>query len=629
MSARRPTVIAFDCETHLIRFRGKACTQLTPRFVCLTWAWRGEDGALRSGITTDRRRALDLFRGWCRSPDVLLVGHNTAFDVAVMLRVAHEEGELRDAFADFAGAAEGERVHDTKIREQLHAIAEGELERRKFALADLEARYLGRDRSAEKKSAEGEPDPWRLRYHELRPWPVETWPQAAIQYALDDAEGTLRVFEAQQPHPCACFQLLASVALFLGSSWGLRVDEAWALEQDEYYSAQEIDAGERLRELGLVRPDGSKDAAAVEAVFTSEAARLGVTLRTTKTGKVATDSDSRDALEEAGSRHPALVALAEYSRAQKFRSTYLAPVLDACDGPGMLCPSYSVLVASGRTSSYRPNVQNIPSRGKGAELRGCFIPRPGNVYLQCDYSTLELRTLAQCCLNFGLRSRMADALHEGRDLHLDFAARVMRLEYAEAAARMAAGDKAVKHQRTLAKIANFGYAGGMGAQSFVAYAAGFGVELTPGEATDLRDGWFMAWPEMTTYFEIISSEEVPFQGYVLEQHGPNGARSGWRKRTCPTFTSACNTLFQGLAADLVKLALWRVTKACYMDRSSPLYGYRAPIMVHDELILEGPRDRAEDASAELQRLMESAGEVFTPGVPMVAEPQILEERWTK
>lgn len=686
-------LIGWDTETHLIVKHGKATRNAVPRFVCLAW-WIGDKGQ----ITRDPIEALDLFESWIADENTRLIAHNAAYDIRVMLRLAAEHG--RGLFADVFRAYEEQRVADTLVRELLGDIAKGGKKDYGYDLATLEKTYLGRDRSADKKGG----DVWRLRYAELAPYPIALWPQDAIDYAIADAEGALKVYKKQadqlghdafdrpivsrDPHVAnELLQTCADLAFSLGSANGLATDPIKTSELLDYYADVEADLAEQLKAAGLMRASGTLDKRATQKIVLAGWESLGLdplltdkgpekiaeaeslahdietwdqalewatssqreTLEELRTeddeitpaaaicraallGAVSTSKkDALLPLEKEGYDDPRFITLSKYNQATKFQSTYLEPIRDAY--PYALCPYYSVLVDSGRSSSAAPNIQNIPARGKGAEIRGCFVPRPGNVYVQCDYSTLELRTLAQVCLNLGFDSEMAKALIAGRDLHLDGAAQVLGISYEEAETALADEDhplhKAVKHERRTFKIANFGYPGGLGVSTFVDYAAAFGTTVTLDQSAKLKTTWQARWPEMALYFEFISAS-VRYDGKVpIRQHGPHGVIKDWRTRLCDRFTSACNTLFQGLAADLMKFAMWNVIKACYADKKSPLYGYRLCAMIHDELILEGPEAGAKDAAAELSRLMEAAGGVFCPGVPIVAEPEIMPDRWIK
>ena len=183
----------------------------------------------------------------------------------------------------------------------------------------------------------------------------------------------------------------------------------------------------------------------------------------------------------------------------------------------------------------------------------------------------------------------------------------------------AEGDELILERRQQAKAANFGFPGGLGAETFKSYARGYGVRLTTEQARDLKDAWLHSIPEMPEYFSLVS--ELVKAGGVVEQCVSGRLRGG-----C-TYTSAANTYFQGLASEASKTAAWLVSRACY-DGTGPLYGSRPVMLIHDELILESPEEDAEDAAKELQTLMLQAMALWCPDVPARATPQI-SKRWTK
>lgn len=263
--------------------------------------------------------------------------------------------------------------------------------------------------------------------------------------------------------------------------------------------------------------------------------------------------------------------------------------------------------------------------------RECFVPRPGYVYGFADYSGLELCTLAQVCLDIFGYSKMAEAINSGKDLHLLLGASLLErssgqtVSYDEAKRRLKAGDAEIKHYRQQAKPANFGFPGGMGAESFVEYSANYGIILTLEQSKSLRDAWFQMWPEMRDYFPWITQ--------LTEGDAPvQQIRSG-RLRGGASFCAAANGMFQGLAADGAKEALWLVSKECYLDKSSPLYGCRPVLFIHDEIGIEIPFDEThpEKASAAAERLsavMVAAMKRWVPDVLIKAEPVIV-RRWFK
>jgi len=170
---------------------------------------------------------------------------------------------------------------------------------------------------------------------------------------------------------------------------------------------------------------------------------------------------------------------------------------------------------------------------------------------------------------------------------------------------------------------NFGLPGGMGAKGIVKYAkAQYGVIFTEAEAKGHIEKWKSLWPEQDKYFRFIRNCVGPAQSGAIVQ-----LRS-WRRRGGCGFTDGSNTLFQGLAADLAKEAGYEVSKACYLDTSSPLYGSRIVNFIHDEIILEIPEDRMHEAALESQRIMEAVGRKWCPNVPPKAEPALM-RRWYK
>jgi hypothetical protein len=141
-----------------------------------------------------------------------------------------------------------------------------------------------------------------------------------------------------------------------------------------------------------------------------------------------------------------LHAVAERSGVEKLLKTYVPTLLQGTQFP--VTPTFNELVASGRTSSVKPNLQNPPRKGG---IRECFIPRPGYYYAFCDYSFIELCTLAQSCLEYFGWSHMADAINAGLDPHLDMAASMLGIDYEEAKRRKKADDPQIAEYRQLSK----------------------------------------------------------------------------------------------------------------------------------------------------------------------------------
>lgn len=214
---------------------------------------------------------------------------------------------------------------------------------------------------------------------------------------------------------------------------------------------------------------------------------------------------TKDVIEELVQYSPFFNHLHDYKVAAKLMATYLDKM---GTGPEekILHPSYDVLKASGRTSSFGEiNAQNLPK--KDGRVRRCFVPRPGSIFLDFDYKAIELATLAQAVLaQFRLPSKMAEAINDGKDLHRKLAATIFQIPE----------EQVTEDQRSAAKPANFGLPGGMTARTFRAYfltSVKHDGKLTPEQKAKLEqwatlensekavEAWFDTWPEMRNFLE--------------------------------------------------------------------------------------------------------------------------------
>jgi len=656
-----PRRIAFDVETYPIGLvshpdsssdRPKANRNPCPRVVCLAAVEDDES----SPFIFKGGDAVDVWLDWIRDDDVVLIGHNIAFDMAAMVRATAEERELDVVDEVLDKYKNGQRsnrtglVSDTLIRERLIDVATRGNLNRGYSLDALERRHLDRDRSEQKHGS----DSWRTRYHHLDDVPLDAWPSDAIEYAVQDAAGTLDVWlEQQKPETVEVrgehvqiatpdgvlnesFQTATDFYFQLVSIWGFALDAEKIEDLGSYYRRRVSELRADLSIYGLYE-DGSKNQDMIRNLYAEGFESIGVDPPKTDTGKISTDKYARQTLRDEGFDDERFDLLENYTRAEKFVSTYIEPLEAAW--PYGISPEYRTVVRSGRSSSRRPNVQTIPAHGdgRGPELRECFVPRGDHVFVGADYSSLELCTLAQVCLNFGLRSELATAINRGKDCHLLVAASLLERPYEDVVDAYESPDHEdhdlVKEHRQTSKIANYGFPTGMGARTFVDHAAGRGQSLTLEQSKRVRSAWLEAWPGVREYFQDVIPRMNEYEGnrheeYFVRQHGPEGRRKGWRVRRCFEFCAAANSLFQGLAADGAKNALRMLLRECYAEQDSPLYGYRVCAFIHDEFILEGPRDGATAAADRLSDLMETGMELFTPDVEITAEPE-LAARWSK
>jgi DNA polymerase I-like protein with 3'-5' exonuclease and polymerase domains len=244
----------------------------------------------------------------------------------------------------------------------------------------------------------------------------------------------------------------------------------------------------------------------------------------------------------------------------------------------------------------------------------------------CDWSAAELRSWSQVCIWLFGFSKMAEAFKEGKDPHTMLAATLRRVSYEEALELKKAGDLP---ERKVAKAGNFGFLGGMGASTFVDYCIASGVSITLQEAQDIRSAFAATWPESERYFKWITNTVLAERNGIATQFVSQRQRGGLG------FCEACNTFFQGLTADYAKTALWAAWKESLLgvrwfnkDIKSPMKGVRIWLLLHDELIVEGPEDTSAEWGDRLRNLMVEVASMYTPDVPQIAEVA-LSRIWSK
>jgi DNA polymerase-1 len=316
----------------------------------------------------------------------------------------------------------------------------------------------------------------------------------------------------------------------------------------------------------------------------------------TKTGP-STSEEALSQLAAMGHELPALVL--EYRQVAKLKNTYL-DALPALVHPetGRIHATFSqTTTATGRLSSRDPNLQNIPVRTeRGRPVRAAFVPEAGWTMLAADYSQVELRMLAHCSGD----ARLADAFHAGRDIHRVVAADVHGVEEEEVTDGM----------RSAAKAVNFGIIYGQ-----TAHGLSQQTGMTRPQAQLFIDSYFEQFPGVLRFIEA-TREQAHADGFVRTRLG--------RRRLIPDLASrnkarrqaaermAVNTVIQGSAADLIKLAMIR------LDRRLREEGLAARMLlqIHDELLLECPPEETDRLRAVVTTEMESA---MALDVPLVVD----------
>ncbi|MBQ8768905.1 MAG: DNA polymerase I [Oscillospiraceae bacterium] len=320
-------------------------------------------------------------------------------------------------------------------------------------------------------------------------------------------------------------------------------------------------------------------------------------VKKTKTGY----STNADVLEKLKNKHPIIPAIMDYRMLTKLKSTYADGLMKViCDDGRIRTTFQNLVTATGRLSSTEPNLQNIPVRTDlGAEIRKMFVPRPGCVLVDADYSQIELRVLAHIAED----TRMLEAFRTGMDIHTATASQVFGVE----------PENVTPLQRRHAKAVNFGIVYGI---SEFSLAEDIGVSRY--EARDYIDSYLANYQGVRDYMKqvVLDAREA---GFTQTLYG--------RKRYIPELKSsnfnirqgaeriALNTPIQGTAADLIKLAMVRVDKALRENYPEA----KLLLQVHDELIVECPEEIANDVAALVSGQMQ---QVASLNVPLIAEAKI-------
>jgi DNA polymerase-1 len=310
----------------------------------------------------------------------------------------------------------------------------------------------------------------------------------------------------------------------------------------------------------------------------------------TKTG-YSTDAAS---LEKLRGEHPIIEALLKYREVEKLRSTYGESLLNEVGPDGRIHATFQQTVArTGRLSSDRPNLHNIPVRSEeGREFRRAFIPQQGFELLVADYNQIELRVIAHLAQDPGL----IEAFATNQDIHQATAARVFNVDPSE-----------VTHaQRSKSKMISYGLAYGM-----EAYGLSQRLNVPVGEAAEILDAYFVAFPNVRAYMDR-TVEEARSKGYTETLFGrrrliPELASSNFRLRQAGE-RQAMNAGIQGLAADIFKVALVRLDA----ELQSASLQSRVVLQVHDEIILEVPPEEHEQAEKLTLDAMHNATHLDVP-----------------
>lgn len=310
-----------------------------------------------------------------------------------------------------------------------------------------------------------------------------------------------------------------------------------------------------------------------------------------KTGKYTT---SVEVLEKFKDDYPVVNEILKYRLYQKLYSTYIEGFRPLIDKHNLIHTTYNQTITStGRLSSTNPNLQNIPIRvDDGRELRKIFVPLEGNVFIDADYSQIELRLLA----HFSECKELVKAYNEGADIHTATAAQVFGVKTEDVTEKM----------RRMAKAVNFGIIYGISD-----FGLSHNLNIPLEKAREYIDRYFQTYSAVKDYM----NSNVEF----AKQHGYVTTLTG-RKRVIPEIKSAnynlrmfgeraaMNMPLQGSSADIIKIAMINVERALKKNGLKT----KLILQVHDELVLDSPEDEADRACEILKFEMENAVKLKVP-----------------
>lgn len=318
-------------------------------------------------------------------------------------------------------------------------------------------------------------------------------------------------------------------------------------------------------------------------------------LKKTKRGYYSTNAK---VLSDLARDHEIVRLILDWREKSKIKSTYLDTLGPLRRGDGRVHTTYNqTITATGRLSSSDPNLQNIPTRSElGRTVKTAFSAGEGSVFLAVDYSQIELRLLAHLSGD----EHLVRAFNEGEDFHAETAARVFGVPVSEVTPDL----------RSRAKAVNFGIVYGQ-----QAYGLSQSLHISMAEARDMIDRYYEAYPGVRTFLDNVVARAKQ-TGYAETMYGrrrhipelkaKNPQLRGFGERT------AMNHPMQGTAADIIKIAMARVSRRLEEE------GFAAHMIlqVHDELDFECPIDEIERLTAMVRDVMEH---VVDLRVPLIAE----------
>ena len=621
MNFRR--VICLDLETCLIR--PGLCAP--PVSVCSIFA--PDRGAQLFGTWQLEQQVAY----WLSQPDVIVVGHNIAYDCCCLFEWYPRLRKL------IRKAYEANRILDTGLLWRIIEISKGDM-RGGLALDRL-CQMVNLEHKS-KHSVDEDGEEIRLGFGKHWGTDLSQLSPAEVEYCQDDVVLCWKLFERIWNMGWANTEDLGKLArtdfcLKTISAFGMRCDPEIVerLEEDSQKMIVELTA--KAVQAGFMRYDKGKP----DAIKTTRAYQQGVAEAfkiPTKCGEgrnrnrlypdvdkgryktlvqlgLVTDtgaiSTGKAVLRASGDQK--LIMLADLNEWLAVRNKDL-PIFKA----GVFHTRFG-FANTLRTTSSKPNIQNFR---KKAGVRECIAALWG-CFVASDYVGLENGTLAELVLKYTGRRTMADKISAGHDFHCEVGANILHISYEEMVRRVDAGDPVAKRARGAAKPANFGLAGNMrNPTTFKLYAeVSYGVKMTLAEAEQVMQIWWGTQDDQMAYLAHIENFKDSNEWgslYSVPIPGTDIIRRG-----C-TSCAAANTGFQALGMQTAADALWLIVMA-------QLFGEmpgRACAFVHDEVISDARPEDANEVRFLQEKFMIEAAEKNMPNVKMSID-SVGMDRWTK
>ena len=312
-----------------------------------------------------------------------------------------------------------------------------------------------------------------------------------------------------------------------------------------------------------------------------------------KTPKGAPSTDG-SVLEELSKDYDIAKYILKYREYEKIRSTYIEGLSSEITSENRIHTSYNLFgTTTGRLSSEKPNLQNIPNKTNiGQKIREFFIADTNHEFIISDYSQIELRVLAHLSSDKNMISILKS---QDSDIHTETASRIFDVKT----------DSVTKDMRRKAKEVNFGLIYGM-----EAFGLSKSLDISKNEAQDLIDSYFSQFPKIKGYLETIVSdaEQNGFtetlygrKRYIKELSSSNFQLKAMGKRI------AMNAPIQGTAADIMKIAMLSI-----QEKTSKYESTNLILQIHDEIIVQTPKETSEEVMTIVKTEMESASKLKVP-----------------